>query len=55
METAKDYLTFAQECRSLAKTVENREHSAILEQMAEVWLRLAAEAERKVGPGGGKR
>ena len=47
METAKDYLKFAEECRSLAKRAENSRHKAILEQMAEAWLRLAREAERK--------
>jgi hypothetical protein len=47
METANDYRKFADECRSLAKRLANREHKAILEQMAEAWLRLAGQAEHQ--------
>lgn len=47
METPPDYRKFAEECRHLARKAENEEHKAILEQMAEVWLRLAAEAEEQ--------
>ena len=51
METAEDYSKFAEECRSLARRAENAQHKAILEQMAEVWLRLAAQAAQKTfGP-----
>jgi hypothetical protein len=49
METSKDYRKFAQECRSLARQIGNAEHKLILDQMAEVWLRLAEQAER-IGP-----
>ncbi len=45
METVVDYRKFAEECRHLVRRVEDKEHKAILEQMAEVWLRLAVEAE----------
>jgi hypothetical protein len=44
METPQDYRKFANECRRLAKQVKDGEHRAILEEMAEVWLRLAAAA-----------
>ena len=47
METPPDYRKFAEECRRLARKAENEQHKAILEQMAEVWLLLAAEAEQK--------
>jgi hypothetical protein len=47
METAKDYRKFAEECRQLAKRATAEQHKFILEQMAEVWLRLALEAEQK--------
>jgi hypothetical protein len=47
METPQDYRKFAEECRRLAGRAENERHRATLEQMADVWLRLAAEAERK--------
>lgn len=46
METAADYRKFADECRRLAGRAEDERHKAVLEQMAEVWLRLAAEAEQ---------
>jgi hypothetical protein len=42
-----DYRNFSEECRRLAKQASTSEHKAILEQMAEVWLQLAREAERK--------
>jgi hypothetical protein len=48
METAKDYCKFAQECRQLAKRAGTDQHKFILEEMAEVWLKLAAEAEQKM-------
>ncbi len=47
METAADYRKFAEECRRLARRAEDEQHKAVLEQMAEVWLRLAVEAEKK--------
>ena len=47
METAADYRKLAEECRRLARRAEDEQHKAVLEQMAEVWLRLAVEAEQK--------
>ena len=47
METPEQYRKFAAECRQLARRTENAEHREILEQMAEVWSRLAAEAAKK--------
>lgn len=47
IETPSDYRKFAEECRRLAARAEDQQHKAILEQMAEVWLRLAFEAEQK--------
>jgi hypothetical protein len=47
IETPSDYRQFAEECRRLAARAEDREHKAILEEMAEVWSRLALEAEQK--------
>jgi lysophospholipase L1-like esterase len=47
METAADYRKFAEECRRLARRAEDEQHKVVLEQMAEVWLRLAVEAEQK--------
>jgi hypothetical protein len=47
METLADYRKFADECRRLARRAEDERHKAVLEQMAEVWSRLAAEAEQK--------
>jgi len=47
METPQDYQKFAEEFPRLAKQVSDRAHRAILEEMAEVWLRLAAEAAKR--------
>jgi hypothetical protein len=47
METPADYRKLAEECRRLASRVEDEQHRAVLEQMAEVWWRLALEAEHK--------
>jgi hypothetical protein len=49
METPRDYRKFAEECRRLAKEADDEECGRVLQQMAEAWLRLAAEAEQK-GP-----
>ena len=50
MKTSAEYRKFAEECRRLAREAEDEQHRATLEQMAEAWLRLAAEAERKGPP-----
>ena len=50
METPADYRRFSEECCRLARRAEDDKYKAILEQMAEVWLRLATEAEQKRTP-----
>jgi hypothetical protein len=47
IETPSDYRKFAEECRRLAAKAEARQHKTVLEQMAEVWSRLALEAEQE--------
>jgi hypothetical protein len=47
METPNQYRNFAEQCRRLARKAENEEHRKILEQMADVWSQLAAEAARQ--------
>ena len=52
MEAPQEYRKFAEECRRLARKPENKQHQASLEQMTEVWLSLAAEAEKRLPPVG---
>jgi hypothetical protein len=47
METPGEYRKYAEECRRLAGKADAQQHRAILEEMAEVWSRLAAQAEKK--------
>jgi phosphoribosyl-ATP pyrophosphohydrolase len=47
MKASRDYRKFADECRRLALKAENQQHKAILQEMADLWLQLAAEAEQK--------
>jgi len=47
MDSPNDYQKFADECLRLAKQASNPDHKAILEQMADVWLRLASDAKRR--------
>jgi hypothetical protein len=47
METPPNYQKFAEECLRLAKQVSGRAHKAILEEMADVWPRLAAAAAKR--------
>jgi hypothetical protein len=47
METTIQYREFAEECDRLAKNANTDGHRKILEEMAEVWRRLAAEADKK--------
>ena len=49
METPSEYRKYAEECRRLAGKADAEKRRAILEEMAEVWSRLAAQAEQK-GP-----
>ena len=46
IETPSDYRKYAEECRRLAAGAEEQ-HKGILEQMAEVWSRLALEADQR--------
>jgi hypothetical protein len=43
------YREFAEECRRLAKQVIDERHRKILREMAEVWSKLADEADNKDG------
>jgi hypothetical protein len=45
METATQYLKFAETCERLARQVESQAHRASLIEMAKVWKQLAKEAE----------
>jgi hypothetical protein len=47
IEMPSDYRKFAEECRRIAARAEDQQHKTILEQMAEVWLRLALDAEQE--------
>jgi hypothetical protein len=55
METPQDYRNFADECLRLAKQTNIAEHRTILEQMAQVWLRLANEAELRLANETGRK
>jgi len=50
METPEDYRRFAEECRQLARSSRDEQHKTVLERMAAVWLRLAAEAQENGPP-----
>jgi hypothetical protein len=47
METPSEYRKYAEERRRFAEKADAEKHRAILEEMAEVWPRLAAQAEQK--------
>jgi len=47
METAAQYTEFAAECDRLAADVQSERHRKILEEMAQVWRKLARDAETK--------
>jgi hypothetical protein len=53
MEPPREYRQFAEECRRLARKADNEQHRKILTEMAEVWSRLAVEAEQKKPRAGG--
>lgn len=46
MTSATEYRKHAQECRALARNVQNDEHKSQLLKMAEAWESFAAERER---------
>jgi hypothetical protein len=43
---SEDYRRYAEECLRLAQTTDNQQTRASLLQMAQVWLRLAEQAEK---------
>jgi hypothetical protein len=47
LETSAQYREFAEECNHLAKQVKTHGHRKILEEMAEAWRIVAAEADKK--------
>jgi hypothetical protein len=46
-ETSAQYREFAEECSRLAEKVKTDGHREILEEMAEAWRIVAAEADKK--------
>ncbi len=48
MTTSSQYREFAEECERLAIEAKSERHRRILTEMAEVWRRLAREADTKV-------
>ncbi len=48
METSAQYREFAEECDRLAKQAKTEHQRKILEEMAEAWRMVAAEADNKV-------
>jgi len=47
METAAQYIEFATECDRLAADARSERHRKILEEMAQVWRKLARDADTK--------
>jgi hypothetical protein len=47
METSPQYLEFAEACDRIAKLVKTERHRVTLKEMAEIWRRLAQEADTK--------
>jgi hypothetical protein len=47
LETSAQYRGFAEECNRLAKQAKTDDHREILEEMAEAWRMVAAEADKK--------
>ncbi len=46
-ETSAQYREFAEECDRLAKQAKTNDQRKILEEMAEAWRMVAAEADKK--------
>jgi hypothetical protein len=46
-ETSAQYRDFAKECDRLAQEAKTEHHRKILEEMAEAWRRVAAEADNE--------
>jgi hypothetical protein len=47
---SEDYRRYAEECLRLGQTTDNLQTRATLLQMAQVWLRLAEQAEKASEP-----
>jgi hypothetical protein len=47
MKSSAQYREFAEECLQLAKQAKDQRHRKILDEMAEVWNKLAKEADKK--------
>jgi len=47
METSPQYLEFAEACDRIAKLAKTERHRMTLKEMAEIWRRLAQEADTK--------
>jgi hypothetical protein len=47
MTSSAQYREFAEECLRLAKQAKDEHHRRILEEMAQVWSKLAEEADKK--------
>jgi len=47
METQGKYREFAEECERLAKQAKSEHHSKVLREMAEVWRKLADDADNR--------
>jgi hypothetical protein len=45
--SSEQYREFAEECLRLAAEAEHEHHRKVLKEMAEVWRKLADEAEKK--------
>ena len=49
MKSSSQYREFAEECHQLAQQAKDQRHRKILDEMAEVWNKLAEEADKKDG------
>jgi hypothetical protein len=47
MKSSSQYREFAEECHQLAQQAKDQRHRKILDEMAEVWNKLAEEADKK--------
>ncbi|MFL6797839.1 MAG: hypothetical protein ACJ8F3_10545 [Xanthobacteraceae bacterium] len=47
MEAPSQYRKYAEECRALAKNARSPEQRQILSEMAQAWMQLAEQADKK--------